>query len=464
MRVLFVYPDINVRGGALSYQFGIGQLSAVLKKAGHDTRQHHMFGQYDVEPLRQALADYQPDIVGFHVVYPQYRYVKQILKDLSPWKAFTIAGGAHPTVSPSCLEEVPDLRAICIGEGEYPLLELADNLRDGKPVETIRGLWVRTTDGRIVKNPTQPFIKNLDDLPFMDREICDYQAIIESDYKTATFQFGRGCPFDCTYCSNHVLRACQEGPYVRFRSVDGCLEEIRQVTTKYDVKYLYLNDDTFMVRKKWFEEFCEKYPKHFSFPILVNARPEQINEDVCQRLAAAHCERVTMGIEHGNEEYRAKVLHRKMTNASIIKAYELCRKYGFKTKAHQLVGLPYETPELHKDTIRITSEILPDSFNLHIFEPYPGTYLGDICWKEGLVDPEREKMTFVGQTDTILKMPQFPRKEILKCFRRFAWRVYRRHSVLKAIPYYIYYSRWGEPLIRALQPIKRFVRKFAMGV
>ena len=108
-----------------------------------------------------------------------------------------------------------------------------------------------------------------------------------------------------------------------------------------------------------------------------------------------------MGVEHGNEKYRAEVLHRKMTNESIVQAFALCKKYGFKTKAHQLVGLPYETPELHRDTIQITADIQPDSFNLHIFEPYPGTHLGDI-WpvKENLIDPEREKLEFVGQTDT----------------------------------------------------------------
>jgi hypothetical protein len=114
--------------------------------------------------------------------------------------------------------------------------------------------------------------------------------------------------------------------------------------------------------------------------------------------------------------------------------------------------------------VRLAAQIQPDSFNLHIFEPYPGTRLGDLCWREGLIDREREAVEFVGQTDTVLRMPQFPRAEILRCFRRFAFRVYRRRSLLKAIPYYVYYSRWGEPLIRVLQPLKRVIRKFAMGV
>jgi len=464
MKVLFVYTDINVRGGALSYQFGIGMLSAVLKQRGHDTRLHHMFGEYDIEPLKEAIRDYNPGIIAFSVVYPQYRYVQQVLKDLGDIEAFTILGGAHPTVVPQCIEENPTLNAICVGEGEYPMADLADALDAGKPVDKIKSLWVRTKDGQIVKNLPRPFVENLDELPFPDREICDYQAIIDSDFKTATFQFGRGCPFNCSYCSNHVIRDRQTGPYVRFRSVEGALEEIRQVTEKYEVKYLYLNDDCFMSKNSFFHEFCEEYPKRFSYPFFVNARPEMIKEDVCAELEAAGCVRMTMGIEHGNEKYRREVLKRKYSNAQAVKAFELCRAHGFKTKAHNLVGLPHETPELHKDTIKINQQIQPDSFNLHIFEPYPGTELGDICERENLFDPERKDAVFVGQTDTVLKLPGFPREEILRCFRLFGYRVYKDQSILKALPYYIYYSKYGEPLIRMLQPIKRVVRKFAMGV
>lgn len=465
MKVLFVYTDINVRGGALSYQFGIGMVSGMLKKHGHETRLHHMFGAYDVEPLRSVLAEWQPDIVGFSVVYPQYRFVRRILEDLKPWKAFTVLGGAHPTVVPQCLEENPSLNAICIGEGEWPMVELANALKEGRSPEAVPSLWVRKADGTIVRNPARMFEDNLDQFPFPDREICDYQAIIDSDFATATFMFGRGCPFNCTYCSNHIIRDRQEGRYVRFRSVDNCMDEIRQVTTKYrGIRYLYLNDDTFMVNRRWFEEFTDKYPKQFSLPILVNARPEQINDETCRRLKAAHCQRVTMGVEHGNEQFRTEVMHRKMTNDSVVKAFDLCREYGFKTKAHLIVGLPGETPALHRDTVELTARLQPDSFNLHIFEPYPGTTLGDICEKEHLINPQRVNVEFVGQTDTVLKMPQFPREEILRAFRLFAFRVYRRHSLFKAIPYLVYYSRFGEPLIRLLKPIKRAVRKFAMGV
>ncbi len=464
MRVLFVYTDINVRGGALSYQFGIGQLSAVLRRHGHETRLHYMFGSMDLDGLRACVAEYKPDVVGFTLVYPQYRFVKQAIETLRPWSAFTICGGAHTSVMPTCLEDIQGLNAICIGEGEYPMLELVDTLAAGGSPDHIPSLWVKHADGTIVRNPTRPFIEDLNTLPFYDREFCDYQAIIDSDFGVATFQFGRGCPFSCTYCSNHIIRDAQEGHYVRFRSVEGALEEVRQVVRRFKVKSLYFNDDTFMVKKSFFEGFCERYPKEFAYPFLVNARPEQIDEDVCRRLKAAGCTRVTMGVEHGDEQFRAQVLGRRMSNETIINAFDLCHKYGFKTKAHNLVGLPHETPAIHAKTVELNARIMPDSFNLHIFEPYPGTTLGDICVKENLIDASRLKAEFVGQTDTVLHLPGFPRAEILRNFRLFGYRIYRRRSPLKAFIYYAYYSRYGEFLIRALQPMKRILRRLAMGV
>jgi anaerobic magnesium-protoporphyrin IX monomethyl ester cyclase len=464
VKILFVYTDINVRGGALSYQFGIGQLSAVLRQHGHATRLHYMFGDLDLDALRACVAEYKPDVVGFTLVYPQYRFVKKAIEALAPWPAFTICGGAHTSVMPNCLEDIAGLDAICIGEGEYPMLDLVKALEAGTPVDGIPNLWIKKPDGTIIRNKPRPFIEDLNELPFYDREFCDYQAIIDSDFKVATFQFGRGCPFSCTYCSNHIIRAAQEGRYVRFRSVAGALEEVRQVVNRFDVKSLYFNDDTFMVNKPFFEGFCEQYPREFSYPFLVNARPEQINEDVCRRLKEAGCTRVTMGVEHGDEQYRAEVLGRRMTNATIIQAFDLCRKYGLKTKAHNLVGLPHETPAIHMQTVELNARILPDSFNLHIFEPYPGTTLGDVCVQENLIDTDRQDAEFVGQTDTILKLPGFPREEILRNFRLFGFRIYRKKSLLKALPYYVYYSRYGEALVRLLQPVKRIIRRLAMGV
>ncbi len=465
MKVLFVYTDINVRGGAMSYQFGLGMLSAVLKRAGHTTQLCYMYGQYDAAPLRAQLAAFQPDVVAFSGVSPQFRYIKRLIEELAPLPAFTIYGGVHPTLDPDCLGKVRGLDSICVGEGEFPLLELVEALRDKRSVDGIPNLHLKKPDGSIIKNPTRPFHPKLDELPFPDRDLFDFQQIVDSDFHTALFMFTRGCPYNCTFCSNHALRSQQEGCYVRSRSVDNCLAEIREVVARYRVGAFYFNDDCFTANRKWWQEFCEKYQREFKTPFDINTRPETLNDDVCGKLKAAGCRRISIGIESGSEEFRAKLLGRRQSNERIVTAFEACRRAGIKTKSFNIVGFPFETPEIFQETVDLNARVNPDSVIVGIFEPYPGTQLAEVCLKEGWIDEQRLlDADFVGRTDTVLNMPQFPRKQIIKAYQTFAYNVYKSHSFKKALLLRIYYSDYGQTLLWLLTPFRSLLRKITMGV
>jgi len=463
MKILFVYPDINVRGGAMSYQFGIGMLSALLKAHGHQTRLHYTFGKYDSSALGRAIAGWRPDLIAFSAVSPQYQYVHRLFRDLQPFQAFTILGGQHATLAPECLETIEGLNAICIGEGEYPLLELVESLAAGKIDYTIKNIWFKT-GGKIIRNETRPFIENLDSLSFPDRELFNYQQSIDSDFSTALFMFSRGCPYDCTFCSNHALRSKQPGRYVRFRSVASALEEIRQVTSRYRMQTLYFNDDCFTAQKSFLEEFCARYPAEFKFPFDINARPETLTDDICRRLKEAGCRRVSIGIENGSEVFRREILGRRQSNDRIAEAFAACRRAGLKTKSFNIVGFPHETPAIFQETVNLNRRIQPDSVIIGVFEPYPGTKLAEVCLKQGFISADASEACFIGRRDTALNMPQFSRREILHCFRTFAYKVYRQNAPFKAAFYRIYYSPLGEAMIRFLSPLKTFVRRYVMGV
>lgn len=464
MKVLFVYPDINVRGGARSFHFGIGMMSAVLKSRGHQTRLAYLFGRRDTSSLTGAVAGWQPDIVAFSAVSPQYGEVRRLFTLLKPFTAFTILGGQHATLAPECLEEIEGLNAICVGEGEYPMLELADALARGGSADAIQNLWVKKPNGKIVRNPARPFIDDLDSLPFPDRELFDYQRIVDSDFNTALFMFSRGCPYDCTFCSNHALRQKQPGRYVRFRSVESALSEIRAVTDRYRVKTLYFNDDCFTAQKSFLDGFCSRYPLEFKLPFDINARPETLDDDVCRQLKEAGCRRVSIGIESGSEQFRREVLGRRQTNERIIEAFAACRRAGLKTKSFNIVGFPHETPAIFQETVNLNRRIQPDSVILGVFEPYPGTKLAEVCRQEGYLSANNAGACFVGRRDTVLNMPQFPREAILKCFRNFAFNVYWQSAPFKALFYRIYYSSLGEAVIKLASPLKNFIRRYVMGV
>jgi len=461
MKILFVYPDINVRGGALSYHYGLGSLSSMLKKSRHQTALQYLYGDYDAKPLIQKIKEFKPDLIGITTVSFQYKYIKRLLKDISNYGIFTICGGPHISLAPYELEKTDHLNAICVGEGEYALLELVNALEKNEDITNIKNIWVKK-DGKIYSNPGRPFIEELDKLPFVDRELFDFQEIIYSDYDRAEFMASRGCPYSCTYCSNSGLRKVADGKYVRFRSVENVIAEIKDVVTRYKVKSIYLNDDVFTINKEYVENFCKLYKKEIGYPFEINTRVENLTLDMLEILKDAGCYRVAMGLEQGDEKFRREVLNRPMSNKKILEAFSLAKQVGLKTKTFNIVGFPFETVENHMETVRMNRQIQPSSIVIYIFEPYPGTPLYDVCIENNFIEKEREEEEFVSRTDTFLKLPMFPRKEILKCYRRFPWRVYRGKSFKRALLFKIYYSKYGEILIRLMSPFKKKIQRFAI--
>ncbi len=466
MRVLFVYTDIDVKGGARSYHFGLGLLSSVLKRAGHETELHYMFDKWDPEGYLEHINRFKPDIIGYTSDSSQIRYVAKLIKFVKEKKGdtiFQIAGGTHPSLYPKCLELIEELDAICVGEGENPLLDLVTALDTGKPHETLPGLWVRNQDNEIMRNPGAAFFHELDDIPFGDREMFDYQVVIDSDFDRATFMLSRGCPYKCSYCGSPAMGQLQEGKYVRFRSVENGIAEIKGVVTRYKVKNIFFADDVFTIDRKYVKAFCEAYKREIGLPFEVTTRVESSNPETFKLLADAGCTRVAMGIESGSEELRRKVLNRKMTNNKILQAFKDAKGAGLKTKSYNIVGFPHETKKMHEDTIKLNREISPDGIACYIFNPYPGTALYNISIKDGFLNEGHLDEDFISRADTPLVMPDFPRDEILKCYRNFAFNVYKGRSMKKAILYKLYYSRFGESLLRIFDAVKKPILKLATG-
>jgi len=415
-----------------------------------------MYKTYDPDLLREKISSFHPQIIAFSAISPEIQFVKRLLQDVDTKGIFTILGGPHATLAPECLEEIQKLDAICRGEGEEPLRELVRALEEGRDVTGIRNLWAKK-NGQIRRNPTRPFTQDLDELPFPDRELFDYRTVIRSNYNRADFMASRGCPYNCHYCSNHVFRKLQEGKYVRFRSVENVILEIKDVTARYPIKIVFMQDDCFMFRKDYVFEFCDAYKQEISVPFMMHTRPEDVNRDMLRALKSAGCFRMAMGIESGSEYIRKEMLNRQMTNEQIRTAFRLAKDEGFVTKSFNIVGFPVETKEHFQETIKINQEVKPDLFTLTIFHPYPGTRLYELCREKGYLTDRGERPGFIARTDTVLDMPQFTRKEILRCYRNFAFHIYKHRSLLKALVYKVYYSRFGERLIRLLAPLKTVV-------
>lgn len=394
MKVCLVYPDIGgvEYYGARKYYHGLGYLSSVLRQAGHTTALIYLDREPTADDLMQELGAVQPQVVAFSATTHQYPYVArcaQWIKQSRP-ELLTVIGGTHPTLVPEEVASSPEWDAVCVGEGEYALLDLVTALQAGRDFAGIPNLWLRRGE-QVIRNPLRPLLANLDELPFPDRELFRFNDILAANGGWVDLMAGRGCPYGCSYCCNPGLRERFKslGKYVRFRSVKNVLAEIRTLASSYKVKTLNFQDDVFTLDRDWVLQFCELYAQGFVFPFWVNTRVERISDEaMVMALARAGCRGVRIGIESGNEKLRADILKRHMSNEEIRKAFALAHKYGLDVYTCNMLGIPGETAEMIEETIALNRQLEPAGLQFSVFYPYPMTELYDLCVREGYLPQE----------------------------------------------------------------------------
>ncbi|MFC1668540.1 B12-binding domain-containing radical SAM protein [Chlamydiota bacterium] len=384
MKCLFVYKTASLD---ITDPMGIMCLIAQCKKHGHEA---DLLLTNLEKDFYQSVIEYQPDVIGFSVTSGSEGYYLDLIKELRKRLEFiSILGGPHPTFFPEIIEE-EGVDIICRGEGDDALVDLLNRLHERKDYSDIPNLWIKK-EGRILKNPMRPLVKNLDDLPFPDRaSFLKYYAYANSSVKH--FLASRGCPYDCTYCFNHKLKKlyreeCGQKEYCRMRSVDNVIEEVKQVKKNYRLKIVYFHDDLFIMNKAWLKEFATKYKKEIDLPMICYVRANLVDEEIASYLRQAHCITIAMGIESGNYLLRKNVLKRNMSNEQIIKAADLFHKYGITIMTQNMVGLPEETIQNAYETISLNIRVKPAYAWVSIFQPYPRTEMHQYCIDKGYLDP-----------------------------------------------------------------------------
>ncbi len=414
MKIHLVYLVMNSPQDT-AYSYGLGYVAAALRQAGQTVTMSAVRDGADVDALLDRLGADRPGILGLSATTSQFGYARSLASRLKETcEAFVVCGGAHPTLMPECLVDAPALDAIVRGEGEQPMVELADALEAGRDSSAIHNLWLRQGD-RIIENPMRPFLPDLDALPMPDKTSLDYQAVIDAAGGVNRFIFSRGCTYGCTYCSNRALSRLADGRYFRQQSVDRALAEIRHDLDRFRFERIVFDDDAITLRPDWFHAFFERYREAIGLPFTCNVRVGTVDREMLTLLREAGCTTVVMGIEHGNEQFRTQVLKRRMSNRDIIETFDTCHALGMRTFGQVIVGFPNETKRLFLDTVRLCRRVGVRN-PVSIFQPYPATELGEICEVNGWL-PGRS--AFRERREAVIDFPEFGRREIQQCADAF---------------------------------------------
>ena len=186
-------------------------------------------------------------------------------------------------------------------------------------------------EGKIIKNPLGKLI-DIRHLPPLDFGIFEEKRLHVmmrgKMYKMLPVETHRGCPYKCTFCGspsdvekykNSELKQI----FYRVFSLKKIQEDLNYYVERYNPGYIYFTADTFLsISRKELDEFCDIYKK-FKIPFFIQSRPETLSDYKIKKLKEVGLARYAVGIEHGNEKYRANMLKRLYTNKNLLKSLKI---------------------------------------------------------------------------------------------------------------------------------------------
>ena len=114
-------------------------------------------------------------------------------------------------------------------------------------------------NGNIISTDDRPLIKDIDSLPFPDRELLDVEyhnttaGIVVAPKKFSGFVSSRGCVFRCRFCGCRRLAR----NLWRARSVENIMEELHMLSSQGYKQFLFV-DDNFTLNPKRVINLCRR--------------------------------------------------------------------------------------------------------------------------------------------------------------------------------------------------------------
>jgi hopanoid biosynthesis associated radical SAM protein HpnJ len=333
--------------------------------------------------------------------------------------------GPHVTVLPEeSLRASSAIDFVVRKEFDYAVAEFAGE----KKLEEIVGISFRK-NGQIFHNPDRPLIEDLDALPFVveifkrDLDINKYNIpFLHHPY--ISFYTSRGCPALCAFCLWPQTMCSHRW---RTRSSDSVVAEVRRAQELFpQVKEIFFDDDTFTIGKSRVLDLCQKL-KPLKFTWSCNARVTTDFETL-RAMKEAGCRLLIVGFESGDPEI-LKNIKKGATVEQAVAFMKHCRSLGFKVHGDFQMGLPGETPETIKKTIRFAMKLDPETIQVSMSHPYPGTELYQYLQDRGYFIPA-EMTDEQGHQLPNFEYPGLSRQEIVKAVEDFYARYYFRPRII----------------------------------
>jgi radical SAM superfamily enzyme YgiQ (UPF0313 family) len=423
----------------------IAYLAANLSKHGHDVDVIDALGEaldniapsYGTTTLYRGLSHQQildrittaPDGIGLTAMFSQeWPHIAELIELLHARYPGVpiIVGGEHATAaSEYILRTSRGAQLIAIGEGEETILDFADHVAGTRTLDEISGVHYLAVDGRLKTTAKRPRITAPDDLPWpawdlfrLDPYFGEGEGHGVERGRTMPILATRGCPYQCTFCSNPAMWTTR---YV-MRQVPLVVDEIEHYLTKYQAENIDFFDLTAIIKREWVLAFCAEIKRRglkFTWQLPSGTRSEAMDEQVLREMAETGCMNVTYAPESGSE-WTLDHIKKRVKLPKLIESIRYAKRYGVFVKCNLIIGFPKEQRRDIWKTLRLAVKFAwlgVDDTGLYPFSPYPGSELYNYLRSTGAVgemnkDYFESLMSFMNLVPSVVFSEHVGRREI----------------------------------------------------
>ncbi len=336
----------------------------------------------------------QTDLIGISAMFSgEWPYIHQLIKAVKKAMPSTpiVGGGEHFTAVPEfVLESCPEVDYCILGEGEETLVEIADRLATPEKMITVTGLALRQ-NGQSIRTPPRQRIRQIDNLPWPAWNLIPLENYLAKGLgygvnrgRSMALVATRGCPYQCTFCSNPVMWTQRW----LARKPELVLDEIEYYLEKYEATNIDFYDLTAIIRKDWIVEFCRLIQERglkFTWQLPSGTRSEAIDEEVSMLLYQSGCRNLTYAPESGSPTTLQRI-KKKIKLDNMLTSMRWAVDNGLNLKANIIIGFPDETRrEVWETTFFMVKMAWAGVHDLSVsmLTPYPGSELFMTLQKQG---------------------------------------------------------------------------------
>jgi radical SAM superfamily enzyme YgiQ (UPF0313 family) len=347
-----------------------------------------------------ARIDPDTDVVGiscmFSTLWPLTNRVAHAVREKFP-AALLVLGGEHGTAVPEHVLATSPFDVVVLGEGEDTFVELLRARAASRPPGEVKGIAFRE-HGRVVTTGLSARRRDVDTIPLPDWDSFPIREYVER-HQSNGINLGRsmpllgtrGCPFQCTFCSNPAMWTQR---WIA-RDPRRLADEMELYVRKYQVSNFDFQDLTAIVKRQWIVDFCRELIGRgldITWQMPSGTRAEVFDAEVADLLYRSGCRALAFAPESGSPAI-LKAVKKQVDLGHMLAAMRSAVRRGLKLSCFIVIGFPDDTPATLRDTLRLVRRMaVLGVYDVAVskFVPYPGSELFRRLQREGKIQLDDE--------------------------------------------------------------------------